>query len=134
MLMIFPLSVSCIMPTSALFVIFDFVIHNPTHSSTERNLALLDQVAAYLTLLDIASRGNIPGSVMSQFAGIARQYVDKVRNRNNTTTMPKAIAAAPEIYPSLKTHNEGQPLTAWPTEINFSDFPVSQINNDNLKI
>lgn len=125
------------MPISALFVIFDFVIHNPAHSETERNLALLDQVAGYLTLLDIASGGALPCSIMSQFAGIAKQYVDKVSERNHNsnnsnnnnnstiTTIMQKDTTPFEFYLNPKLPNGGEDaVTKWPTDINFNDFSV----------
>lgn len=64
------------MPLSALFILFDFVVHNPTHPETKSNLSLLGIVAGYFCRLEYASRGSLPSSLLSNFAGIARQYVD----------------------------------------------------------
>ncbi|KAJ5826758.1 hypothetical protein N7447_003521 [Penicillium robsamsonii] len=64
-------SITGIMPSSAAFVLFDFVIYNPTHTETESNVAFLDQAAAYFRQLDYAFEGALPGSIISSFAGIA---------------------------------------------------------------
>ncbi|KAK4182869.1 fungal-specific transcription factor [Podospora australis] len=69
-----PIFLSGIMPLSALFILFDFVIHNPSHSSTQENLALLDAASRYFSLIDVASKGILPGNIISEFAGIARRY------------------------------------------------------------
>lgn len=75
------------MPISALFIIFDLVVHNPTHPETNNNLALLDVASGHFSRLEYASRGTLPGSLVAEFAHIARQYVRDVQlgehNRNN---------------------------------------------------
>ncbi|KAL1961697.1 hypothetical protein VTN77DRAFT_1301 [Rasamsonia byssochlamydoides] len=64
-----------LMPLSALFIIFDLVVHNPTHPETNNNLALLDVASGHFSRLEYASRGTLPGSLVAEFAHIARQYV-----------------------------------------------------------
>ncbi|TQN67512.1 putative transcriptional regulatory protein [Colletotrichum shisoi] len=68
-----PVFILGIMPLSALFVLFDFVIHNPEHSGTVANLALLEVVAGHFCSIDSASKGALLGSIISDFAGITRQ-------------------------------------------------------------
>ncbi|GJD00060.1 fungal specific transcription factor [Colletotrichum higginsianum] len=82
--------VSGIMPLSALFILFDFVIHNPAHRGTVENLALLEVVAGHFCSIDSASKGALPGSIISDFAGIARRYVARVAEGNSQagTTNP----------------------------------------------
>ncbi|RYP89999.1 hypothetical protein DL770_003844 [Monosporascus sp. CRB-9-2] len=89
-----PIFISGAMPLSALFILFDFVIYNPGHAKTDENLVLLDMVSRYFGLIDSASRGALPGSIISEFAGIARQYVFNFqkstvesRHFNNVTTV-----------------------------------------------
>jgi len=67
------------MPLAALFILFDFVIHNPTHSDTEDNLVLLDVAGKHFRHLDSVSSGMLPGNTISEFAGIAQRYVNKFR-------------------------------------------------------
>ncbi|KAK0620623.1 hypothetical protein B0T14DRAFT_234895 [Immersiella caudata] len=62
------------MPIAALFILFDFVVHNPRHRDTQENLILLDTAAAHFRLIDAASHGIIPGNTIAEFAGIARKY------------------------------------------------------------
>lgn len=70
------------MPLTALFILFDLVVHNPTHRETRSNLALLDVVAGYFSRLEYATGGSIPSSLLSDFAHIARQFVREVQSRN----------------------------------------------------
>lgn len=63
------------LPLSAMFVIFDMVIHKPTHPETESDLALLDTLAGYFSRFDYATGGSIPFSLFSGFAHIANQFV-----------------------------------------------------------
>ncbi|CAK7226196.1 hypothetical protein SEUCBS140593_006159 [Sporothrix eucalyptigena] len=82
-----PIFILGIMPLSALFVLFDFVIHNPHHSSTRSNLTLLDIASGHFSLLEHASGGLLPGGYLSEFAHIAKRYVDdsqKVSAANET--------------------------------------------------
>ncbi|KAM0276299.1 hypothetical protein ACHAQH_006888 [Verticillium albo-atrum] len=74
-----PVAITCIMPLTALFILFDFVIHNPLHRETRANLALLDTIAGYFSMIDFASKGALPGSVIPEFAQIAREYFVKVQ-------------------------------------------------------
>lgn len=71
------------MPLSALFILFDFVVHNPTHAETKSNLSLLGVAAGYFCRLEYASKGSLPSSLLSDFAAIARQYVDDLEASAN---------------------------------------------------
>ena len=68
-------------PLSALFILFDFVVHNPTHPETKSNLSLLGVAAGYFCRLEYASGGSLPSSLLSEFAHIARQYVQDLESR-----------------------------------------------------
>lgn len=63
------------MPISALFILFDLVIHNPTHPQTNNNLALLDVASGHFGRIEYATSGTLPGSLVSEFAHIARDFV-----------------------------------------------------------
>lgn len=58
-----------------MFVLFDMVIHKPTHTETETNLALLDTVVGYFSRFDYATAGTIPCGLFSGFSHIANQFV-----------------------------------------------------------
>jgi hypothetical protein len=60
---------------SASFILFDFIVHNPTHPDTKRNLPLLSIAAGYFCHLEYASGGTIPSSLLSGMASIARDFI-----------------------------------------------------------
>ncbi|KAH7377464.1 fungal-specific transcription factor domain-containing protein [Cadophora sp. MPI-SDFR-AT-0126] len=95
--------IQAIMPLSALLILFDFIVHNPRHSETSSNLILLDVVSGHFSLLDLASNGSLPGSHLSEFARIARQYINDL----------------PEHHPS---HTEAIAITS---SNSFGDIPVT---------
>lgn len=70
-------------PASAMLILFDFVIHNPTHAETDTNLRLLDTAAGYYGRLQYATGGSFPSMVMSGFAHIAADFVRRTRSENN---------------------------------------------------
>jgi hypothetical protein len=78
------------MPLSALFVLFDFVVHNPYHPESSTNLTFLDVVGAYFTRLEYSTGGSLPSSLMAEFALIARQFIRDIQlensNRNGGVT------------------------------------------------
>lgn len=87
----------------AMFVLFDFVVHNPTHIETRRNLSYLDIVAAYFSRLELASHGQVKGSVIAEFALVARQCV-----QNYTKPCNDDDREAPPCYSpgSAQTKND----------------------------
>jgi hypothetical protein len=103
------------MPLSAVFVLFDFVIHNTTHKETESNIAFLDRAAAFFSQLDYASKGALPGSIISSFAGIARQYVLKSQERR-----PTHSASKPEMEQGIL------PIWEYGPDIDFKDIDVGE--------
>ncbi|KAH8434126.1 fungal specific transcription factor domain-containing protein [Aspergillus melleus] len=70
-----PLFILAYLPLAALFILFEFVIHNPTHPETHINLSLLDVAAGHFGLLHYTSGGSLPSSMVAEFADIARQHV-----------------------------------------------------------
>jgi hypothetical protein len=78
------------MPLSAVFIIFDFVIHNPGHKETSHNINLLDKAAEFFGQIDYASQGGLPGNVISRFTGIAREYVLNLSSEMPATTVPNS--------------------------------------------
>jgi hypothetical protein len=71
-------SILAIMPLSALFILFDFVIHNPNHPDTQSNITLLNVVSGHFNFLEHVSHGALPGSHLSRFAQIAQEYIQKL--------------------------------------------------------
>ncbi|PYI08733.1 hypothetical protein BO78DRAFT_405442 [Aspergillus sclerotiicarbonarius CBS 121057] len=72
-----------IVPISALFIIFEFIIHNPRHAETSLNLAYLDMAVGYFSRWEVESKGSLPFSYVSECAHIARQFVQDVQNRQD---------------------------------------------------
>lgn len=66
------------MPLSSLFILFDFIVQNPYHSDTRSNLTLLDIVSGHFSQLEHVSAGSLPGNHLSEFAHIARRYVQEL--------------------------------------------------------
>jgi hypothetical protein len=83
---------------SALFILFDLVVHNPTHPETNNNLALLDVASGHFGRLEYISGGILPGSLVSEFAHIAREYVRDVQrggiNRNDNGTQSNSMTSS----------------------------------------
>lgn len=77
------------MPVMALFILFDIVIHDPKHPENPSNLALLDVGAGHFSRMEYASGSSLPGSLIAEFASIAREYVHKAhRSRRDDISIP----------------------------------------------
>ncbi|PLB46037.1 hypothetical protein P170DRAFT_414839 [Aspergillus steynii IBT 23096] len=70
-----PIFILGVIPLVALFILFDFVVHNPLHPETKTNLSMLDIASGHFNLVEHASNGSLPSSGISEFSHIARQYV-----------------------------------------------------------
>ncbi|KAF5641398.1 transcriptional regulatory [Fusarium sp. NRRL 52700] len=86
-----PVWIIGVMPMVAMFIVFDFVIHNPLHSETRKNLSYLDIVAAHYARLDLLAQGTIHDAKVAEFTSIARLYVESFTgdqvNAANAVTM-----------------------------------------------
>lgn len=74
------------MPITALFVLFDLVVHNPSHPEIWSNLALLDVAGGHFSRIQYASGGALPGSLITEFAYIAREYVNSVHHQGSVVS------------------------------------------------
>lgn len=63
----------------SLFVIFDLVLSYPNHRETNSNLALLDVAGGHFGRIEYASGGWLPGSLITEFSYIAREYINSCR-------------------------------------------------------
>ncbi|KAI0383502.1 hypothetical protein F5Y04DRAFT_26889 [Hypomontagnella monticulosa] len=79
-----PLWIIAGIPIVALFVLFDLVVTNPKHAGTATNLVLLDMAGGHFSRLEYASGGTLPGSLIGEFAHIAREYVNRVKSEEAT--------------------------------------------------
>jgi hypothetical protein len=143
------------MPISALFILFDLVIHNPTHPETNNNLALLDVASGHFSRIEYATCGTLPGSLVSEFAHIARDFVrdaqrekpprigqiitNKARNnsldiasnpsRNTEAAAPDAstISSDPEVSPISQSDARGQLVPGIPQIISHEMKPPDSV-------
>ncbi|KAK4242764.1 hypothetical protein C8A03DRAFT_28993 [Achaetomium macrosporum] len=68
-------------PIMALFVLIDGVLQDPTHPETWKDLALIDIGGGYFSRLEYASGGSLPGSLITEFAHIAREYTNGIQRQ-----------------------------------------------------
>nr|XP_036589786.1 uncharacterized protein CTRU02_00540 [Colletotrichum truncatum]KAF6801791.1 hypothetical protein CTRU02_00540 [Colletotrichum truncatum] len=87
-------------PLTALFVLFDIVIHDPRQPETGSNLALLDMVAGHFSRIEYASNGTLPGSLISEFTKIARDYVNEVHYSGKGSASVAHPGSTPQILAS----------------------------------
>lgn len=73
-------------PMSASFIIFDFIVHNPTHPDTKCNLSLLGVAAGYFFQLEYVSGGAIPTSPLSDMAAMGRDYIRQMGSGSASET------------------------------------------------
>ncbi|KAJ0332551.1 hypothetical protein COL922a_011320 [Colletotrichum nupharicola] len=52
----------------------------PSTDTVENNLALLDMAAGHFSRIEYASGGTLPGSLIAEFAKIARDYVNEIQH------------------------------------------------------
>ncbi|PYI03995.1 fungal-specific transcription factor [Aspergillus sclerotiicarbonarius CBS 121057] len=74
-----PVWILAVLPLSSLMILFDLVVHNANHPETGLSLALLDIAGGHFSRLEYASNGALPGSLVAEFAHLARQYVSETR-------------------------------------------------------
>lgn len=98
--MLIPYSIIGIMPLSALFILFDFIVQSPHHADTRANLTLMDIVSGHFSQLEHVSAGSLPGNHLSEFAHIARRYVQEMPTppadtRPSTAQVNPALGVTP---------------------------------------
>ncbi|PWY80733.1 hypothetical protein BO94DRAFT_558164 [Aspergillus sclerotioniger CBS 115572] len=121
-----------IVPISALFIIFEFIIHNPRHAETSLNLAYLDMAVGYFSRWEVESKGTLPFSYVSEFAHIARQFVQDVQNRQDVvarrpeqTTIPWTEEPSRDsLAGQIPLHN---PMDVLENGINATDMEFDEL-------
>ncbi|KAF5635814.1 hypothetical protein F52700_5126 [Fusarium sp. NRRL 52700] len=88
-----PLWIIAAIPLCALFLLFDHVISNPKSSDTRSNLALLDIAGGHFSRLEFASGGTLPGSLISEFTYMAREYINQYDNQDSIKRTQNMIPA-----------------------------------------
>ncbi|GLA03107.1 hypothetical protein AnigIFM60653_002704 [Aspergillus niger] len=117
-----PVWILAVLPLSSLMILFDLVVHNANHPETGLSLALLDIAGGHFSRLEYASNGALPGSLIAEFAHLARQYVSETRKPksisrdNNENSIPFVSQDRAEPSPSAPEPRTST-LTADPTEL-----------------
>jgi hypothetical protein len=112
------------MPMVAMFVIFDFVVHNPLHPETKKNLSYLDIVAAHFARLDLLAQGTIHDAKVAEFTSIARLYVETLtRDQTNTASDITTIAG-----PSIRRGPPGDSHLAMQRSDPLSQYGFEQLS------
>lgn len=62
------------MPITALFILFDFIIYIPVYVDTSSSLVLVKSATGYFSALEYTTGGYLLGSMLMQFASIARGF------------------------------------------------------------
>ncbi|KAJ4235495.1 hypothetical protein NW757_013494 [Fusarium falciforme] len=106
-------------PICALFVLFDQVINDPTHPDTRSNLALLDIAGGHFSRIEFASEGSLPGSLIAEFAYIAREYV------NETTSQGLDLGGS--LHPQ-RSHGDGMSSLEMPEVPGSADRSMSKLD------
>lgn len=105
-------------PVLGLFSLFELVIFNPTHHGVRENLTLLDVAGGYFSQLEYASGGSLQASLVSEFAYIAREYVNSLQapeilanetdGRSNAgPPEPRSAAEVPQESSSMEQEISG---------------------------
>ncbi|CAK7204862.1 hypothetical protein SEUCBS139899_007624 [Sporothrix eucalyptigena] len=134
-----PLWLLAVVPLMALLVLFDMVVHSPQAPSsstgtgsgndTALNLVLLDMGAGYFSRIEYASGGSLPGSLLSEFAHIARDYVNDYqrRQRERERERPdRSVDIVPSSTTSIPTLQIQQPLPSPPAPTLSESVLLSQ--------
>lgn len=85
------------MPMVAMFIVFDFVVHNPLHPETRKNLSYLDIAAAHYARLDLLAQGTIHDAKVAEFTSIARLYVESLTGDQANITSNITTGGGPSL-------------------------------------
>ncbi|KAG6036177.1 hypothetical protein E4U41_005754 [Claviceps citrina] len=128
-----PIFTMGVMPMSGLFILFDFVMHNPLHEETRDNIALLDAATGYFSHLEYISKGALPGSIISEFTQIAREFCYQAerdaKERNDAYEKNEEIAhdVSSTLCADTNALQLDQPEHAFPTDcLPMSDMPDNE--------
>ncbi|RKL04522.1 hypothetical protein BFJ68_g11123 [Fusarium oxysporum] len=114
-----PLWIIAAIPLCALFVLFDHVISNPKSPDTRSNLALLNIAGGHFSRIEFASGGTLPGSLISEFTYIAREYINQCDNQDSlkeTQNMIPSVnhdTSVGESYTSGASHSLEQEVSQY---------------------
>ncbi|OKL61256.1 hypothetical protein UA08_03395 [Talaromyces atroroseus] len=122
-----------VMPLSALFILFDFVVHNPFHPETSTNLNSLDIAGVYFNRLEYATKGSLPCSLVAEFTFIARQFVREVQLNSST----RETSTKQKPYPGLmkpieQVTGDPQSMAYMPSRMQAVVLPVQEQQEQSL--
>ncbi|OAL04209.1 hypothetical protein IQ06DRAFT_95615 [Phaeosphaeriaceae sp. SRC1lsM3a] len=92
-----PVWILGVMPMVAMFIVFDFVVHNPLHPETRKNLSYLDIAAAHYARLDLLAQGTIHDAKVAEFTSIARLYVESLTGDQANITSNITTGGGPSL-------------------------------------
>ncbi|KAH7165896.1 hypothetical protein EDB81DRAFT_780638 [Dactylonectria macrodidyma] len=110
-----PLMMLAGIPLFALFVLFDEVISDPKHKDTASNLALLDIAGGHFSRIEYESDGTLPGSLIAEFAKIAREYVNDINRdkaQHQETAQSLLVGSVPVIPGNQMQGDNSIPMSA----------------------
>ncbi|CAH0021153.1 unnamed protein product [Clonostachys rhizophaga] len=135
-----PVFILAVLPVSALFILFDFVLHNPHHRESRTNLVLMDQVAGYFSLIGFASNQALPGGLMPEFSQIAREYYAKAQQEladQKTPETHKAEEQPPQQPVVNQTSDQSQQKRELSIDPNLevpTSAPTDQLQDFNMHV
>ncbi|RKL20918.1 hypothetical protein BFJ72_g14959 [Fusarium proliferatum] len=72
------------MPQSALFLLFDFIIENPYHEETQKDLSYMQMVASYFMRFQYATKDNADSTLSTELYQIASKFLEDVASSQNS--------------------------------------------------
>ncbi|RKK21210.1 hypothetical protein BFJ67_g17402 [Fusarium oxysporum f. sp. cepae] len=72
------------MPQSALFLLFDFIIENPCHEETQKDLSYMQIIASYFMRLQYATQDDADSTLSTEFYQIASKFVENVASSRDS--------------------------------------------------
>jgi hypothetical protein len=109
------------MPLTALFVLFDQIIHNPALENARSCLALLESVAGYFSALEYTTNGYLPGSMLIQFASIAREFYSNYQSFQDNPRNGGGVNFTTSEHPIAITPITEQCISQVPLEVSTTD-------------
>lgn len=115
---------------ASLLVVFDVVISYPKHPETSTNLALLDVGGGHFSRIEYASGGWLPGSLLTQFSQIAREYVSRGKTSDRSSVAP----GRPQTEGVASTSSGKAPQPAVNSELGATSGPPLQPAFDTIPV
>ncbi|PWY81574.1 hypothetical protein BO94DRAFT_625734 [Aspergillus sclerotioniger CBS 115572] len=129
-----PVWILAVLPLSSLMILFDLVVHNANHPETGLSLALLDIAGGHFSRLEYASNGALPGSLVAEFAHLARQYVSETRKSKSRDCSeagpPQApVEASPSVPQAMRPTTTTAATTTSQLQNAVSALPQGPVND-----